>query len=177
MWHLFVLACIALEFNKLIDVFSICLITCIGRTCQWFSSVYLTKNAFRPVTCLGSCWWGARHFWTCPGRLDEDRAATGEQGHCPPPKVCKRDGVHVLHTKRYSRDCVTSTWTSQDNFFACDCPASYRIKLLTNQCTMLPKTPNTEPQTSFEALVVKWNHPFHESDVVVANVTSQSRNP
>jgi len=23
----------------------------------------------------------------------------------------------------------------------------------------------------------EWNHPFHESDVVVVNVTSQSRNP
>jgi len=41
------------------------------------------------------------------------------------------------------------------------------IKPSTNQCTMLPKTPNTEQETSFEALVVKWNHPFHESDVVV----------
>jgi len=41
---------------------------------------------------------------------------------------------------------------------------------------MPPKTPNTEPETSFEAQVVKWNHPFHESDVVVVNVTSQSRN-
>ena len=30
---------------------------------------------------------------------------------------------------------------------------------------------------SFEALVVKWNHLFHEGDVVGVNVTSQSRNP
>jgi len=29
------------------------------------------------------------------------------------------------------------------------------IKHLTNQCTMLPKAPKTEPETSFEALVVK----------------------
>jgi len=28
------------------------------------------------------------------------------------------------------------------------------IKQLTNQCTLLPKTPNTEPETCFEALVV-----------------------
>jgi len=42
---------------------------------------------------------------------------------------------------------------------------------------MLPKTLNKEPETSFEALVVKWNHPFRESDVVVVNVISQSRNP
>jgi len=39
---------------------------------------------------------------------------------------------------------------------------------------MLSKTLNTEPETSFEVLVVKWNHSFHESDVVVVNVTSQS---
>jgi len=37
--------------------------------------------------------------------------------------------------------------------------------------------PNTETATSFEALVVKWNNPFHESDFVVVNATSQSRNP
>jgi len=42
---------------------------------------------------------------------------------------------------------------------------------------MLPKTRSTEPETRFEALVVKWNHPFHESDVVVVNVTLHSRNP
>jgi len=42
---------------------------------------------------------------------------------------------------------------------------------------MLPKTHNTEPETSFEALDVKWNNPFHESDFVIVNVTSQSRNP
>jgi len=30
---------------------------------------------------------------------------------------------------------------------------------------------------SFEALVVKRNHPFHGDDVVGVNVTSQSRNP
>jgi len=35
------------------------------------------------------------------------------------------------------------------------------------------ETPNTETGTRFEALVVKWNQPFHESDVVVVNVTSQ----
>ena len=59
-----------------------------------------------------------------------------------------------------------STWTScQDNFCACVCAASDRIKQLTNQCTMLPKTPSTEPETSFEALVVKWNHQFHECDI------------
>ena len=39
------------------------------------------------------------------------------------------------------------------------------------------ETPSTEPETSFEALAMKWNHPFHESDVVVVNVTSHSRNP
>ena len=44
-------------------------------------------------------------------------------------------------------------------------------KQSTNQCTMLPKTPITEPGTTFEALVVKWNHPFQESEVVVVNVT------
>jgi len=42
---------------------------------------------------------------------------------------------------------------------------------------MLSKTLNTEPETSFEALVVKRNHPLHESDVVVVKVTSQSGNP
>jgi len=42
---------------------------------------------------------------------------------------------------------------------------------------MPPKTPNTEPGASFEALVMKWNRLFHESDVVVVNVTSRSRNP
>jgi len=26
---------------------------------------------------------------------------------------------------------------------------------------VLPKTPNTEPEASFEALVVQWNNPFH----------------
>jgi len=30
-------------------------------------------------------------------------------------------------------------------------------KQLTNQSTMLPKTPNTEPETNFEELVVKWS--------------------
>jgi len=29
------------------------------------------------------------------------------------------------------------------------------INQSTNQCIMLPKTPSTEPETSFEALVVK----------------------
>jgi len=41
---------------------------------------------------------------------------------------------------------------------------------------MLPKTPNVEPETSSEALVVKSNHPFHKSGVGVVNVTSQSKN-
>jgi len=38
---------------------------------------------------------------------------------------------------------------------------------------MLPKTPNTASESSFESLVVtvKWNHPFHESDDVVVTVT------
>ena len=80
--------------------------------------------------------------------------------------------------KDFSRNCVTSKKTSsQDNFSAYVCTASYRIKLITNQCTMLPKTRSTEPETRFEALVVKWNHPFHESDVVVVNRSSHSRNP
>ena len=80
--------------------------------------------------------------------------------------------------KVISRDRLTSKWTSsQDNFFACVCAASYRIKLLTNQCTVLSKTPSTEPETHFESLVLKWNHPFHESDVVVVNMTLQSRIP
>jgi len=39
---------------------------------------------------------------------------------------------------------------------------------------MLPETHNTEPETSFEALDVKWNNSFH---FVIMNVTSQSRNP
>jgi len=42
---------------------------------------------------------------------------------------------------------------------------------------MLPKTPNTEMETSFEALIVELYHPFHKRDAVFVNVTSQSRNP
>ena len=99
---------------------------------------------------------------------------TGKPGNCPPGNFCKHDGVHLLHTKSFfSRLCSFYV-----NF-------SIPFSKLTNQCTIFPKTPNTKPETSFEALImkpihpfregVKPIHPFHEGDVVI--VTSQSRNP
>jgi len=39
---------------------------------------------------------------------------------------------------------------------------------------MFPKTSRTEPEASFQALVVKWNHPFHEIDVMDVNVTHRA---
>jgi len=53
-------------------------------------------------------------------------------------KVISRD-LRYLYVNLFSR-----------HFFAYVCAASYRIKLLTSQCTMLPKTPSKEPETSFK---------------------------
>ena len=73
---------------------------------------------------------------------------TGKPGNCPPPEIfANMMASTYIALKIFSRDCVISTWTSSpDNVFVCERAASceYRIKLLTNQCTMLPKTPNTE---------------------------------
>jgi len=79
-----------------------------------------------------------------------------------------------------SRDCVTSTWTSsQDNSLAHVCAASYIgcIKLLTNQCTHASE--NSQPRPGKLKL---WGascemKPFHQGDVVIVNVISQSKNP
>jgi len=38
-------------------------------------------------------------------------------------------------------------------------------------------THNAEPETNFEALDVKGDNPFHESDFVIVNVNSQSMKP
>jgi len=88
------------------------------------------------------------------------RAATrnGQTGQFPPKKnFRKHDAIQVLHMKSY----FSRLRYLYVNFFSIQLcrirAASYLIKQLTNQCTMLPKTPNTEPETSCEALVVKWN--------------------
>jgi len=59
----------------------------------------------------------------------------------PPRNFCKHDGIHVLQMKGYFSRRVTSK-----TFFRIRA-ASYRIKLLTNQCTMLPKTAQNRRQT------------------------------
>jgi len=42
---------------------------------------------------------------------------------------------------------------------------------------MLPQPPKTEPETSFEALVVKKKQSVGFINVMIVNVTSQSKNP
>jgi len=72
----------------------------------------------------------------------------------PPRNFCKHDAIHVLHMKSYflRLRCLYVNFFSRQLYRIR--AASYWIKLLTSQCTMLPKTPNTEPETSCEELVV-----------------------
>ena len=96
----------------------------------------------------------SRQLWV------DARAATrnGQTGQLPPRNFCKHDGILVLHLKRY----FSRLRYLYVNFFSRQLirirVASYWIKLLNNRCTMLPKTPNTDPETSFEALGLKWKH-------------------
>ena len=75
----------------------------------------------------------------------------------PPRNFCKHDGIHALHMKSH----FSRLRYLYVNFFSRQLfrirAASYWIKQLNNQCTMLPKTSSTESQTSFEAQVLKWN--------------------
>ena len=106
-------------------------------------------NFFNPMTTLEFSWSCAQGRRPQPG--------TGKPGNCPPRNFCEDDAIHVLHMKSY----FLRLRYLYVNFFSRQLcrirAASYWIKLLTSQCTMLPKTPNTEPETSCEALVVKWN--------------------
>jgi len=74
-------------------------------------------------------------------------------GNCPLRNLYKHDGFHVLHTKSYFSKLRYIYVNFSRNFFACVYAASYRIEQ--NQNTVLTETPNTEPYTSFKALVVK----------------------
>jgi len=80
---------------------------------------------------------------------------TGKPGNCPPRNFRKHDAIHVLHMKSY----FSGLRYLYVNFFSRQLcrmrAASYWIKQLTNQCSMQPKTPNTEPETSCGVLVVK----------------------
>jgi len=85
-----------------------------------------------------------------------EQGCNQERANAPPEVFANKMALTYCTQRVISRDCITSTWTSShNNLYACVCAASYWIKHLTNQHIMLPKTPNTEPETSFEALVVK----------------------
>jgi len=129
------------------------------------------KRSLWPVLPLARCYWMS--VWQGRNQERANRAIA-------PPEIFANVMAFTYFTRKViSRNCVRSTCTSsQDNLYANVFAASYGIhKLLTNQCTTLPKTANPELESTFQTLVVimKWTHPFHESEVV--NVTSQSRNP
>jgi len=95
----------------------------------------------------------------------------------PPQNFCKHDGIHVLHMKRFfTKLCYLYVNFSRQLFRIRMC-CVILDETINQSMYHASETPSTEPKTSFEALAVKWNHPFHESDVVVINVTLQSRNP
>jgi len=86
----------------------------------------------------------------CPTPTPEvtgPQPGTGKPGNCHPRNFCKHDAIRVFHMKSY----FLRLRYLYVNFFSRQLcrirAASYWTKLLTSQCTMLPKTPNTEPET------------------------------
>ena len=109
------------------------------------------------------------------------RAATrnSQTGQLHPPKCFANMMAFTYCTRNVtSRDCVTSTWTSsQYSVFAYVCAASYRILKNINQ-SVYHVSENSQPRTGDKLWDASCEmKSFYESDVVVVNVTSQSRDP